>query len=156
MKSKTGLQRSYLHGSVNQNLIDTQITWNVHKINLHFSFNWDLNLIDIHATESKYSNLRCMCAIIKCFDYHSMHHILHTISNYTFLRRDRRGRDRMVVGFTTTYAISAYHHWCSEFESRSEWGVRHHVIKFVSDLRQVGGFLLVLQFPTPIKLIATI
>jgi hypothetical protein len=25
------------------------------------------------------------------------------------LLRDRRGRDRMVVGFTTTYAISAYH-----------------------------------------------
>ena len=24
--------------------------------------------------------------------------------------RGRRGRDRMVVGFTTTYAISAYHH----------------------------------------------
>jgi len=24
--------------------------------------------------------------------------------------RDRRGRDQMVVGFTTTYAISAYHH----------------------------------------------
>jgi len=24
--------------------------------------------------------------------------------------RDRRGRDRMVVGFTTTDAISAYHH----------------------------------------------
>ena len=23
---------------------------------------------------------------------------------------DRRGRDRMVVGFTTTCAISAYHH----------------------------------------------
>jgi hypothetical protein len=23
---------------------------------------------------------------------------------------DRRGRDRMVVGFTTTIAISAYHH----------------------------------------------
>ena len=23
---------------------------------------------------------------------------------------DRRGRDRMVVEFTTTYAISAYHH----------------------------------------------
>ena len=26
------------------------------------------------------------------------------------MRWDRRGRDRMVVGFTTTYAISAYHH----------------------------------------------
>jgi hypothetical protein len=24
--------------------------------------------------------------------------------------RRRRGRHRMVVGFTTTYAISAYHH----------------------------------------------
>jgi len=24
--------------------------------------------------------------------------------------RGRRGRDHMVVGFTTTYAISAYHH----------------------------------------------
>jgi len=30
---------------------------------------------------------------------------------YFFLTcRGRRDRDRMVVGFTTTYAISAYHH----------------------------------------------
>jgi hypothetical protein len=36
-----------------------------------------------------------------------------------------RVRDRMVVGFTTTYAISAYHHWCCEFESRSGRGVQH-------------------------------
>jgi hypothetical protein len=27
-------------------------------------------------------------------------------------------RGRMVVGFTTIYAISAYHHYSSEFESR--------------------------------------
>ena len=26
------------------------------------------------------------------------------------LQRDRRGRDRMIVGFTTTCAISVYHH----------------------------------------------
>ena len=51
--------------------------------------------------------------------------------------RGRRGRDCMVVGFTTTYAISAYHHWCCEFESWSGRGVQHYVIKFVSDLRQV-------------------
>ena len=55
-------------------------------------------------------------------------------------QKDRRGRDHMVVGFTTTYAISAYHYWCCEFESRSGRDV-HYVIKFVSDLRQVGGFL---------------
>ena len=52
----------------------------------------------------------------------------------------------MVVGFTTTYAISAYHHWFCEFESRPGWGVQHYVIKFVSDLRQVGSFLRVLWF----------
>ena len=52
----------------------------------------------------------------------------------------RRVHDPMVVGFTTTYAISAYHHWCCEFESQSGWGVQHYMIKFVSDLRQVSGF----------------
>jgi hypothetical protein len=29
----------------------------------------------------------------------------------------------IVVGFTTTYTISAYHYLCCEFESRSRWGV---------------------------------
>jgi len=29
---------------------------------------------------------------------------------YSINNRGRRGRDRIVVGFTTTYAISAYHH----------------------------------------------
>ena len=33
---------------------------------------------------------------------------------------------------------------------------QHYVIKFVIDLRQVGGFLRVLRFPPPIKLTATI
>jgi hypothetical protein len=29
--------------------------------------------------------------------------------------RGLRGRVRMIVGFTTTYAISSYHQWCCEF-----------------------------------------
>jgi hypothetical protein len=70
--------------------------------------------------------------------------------------RGHRGRDRMVVRFTTTYAISSYHQCCCEFESRTGRGVQHYVIKFVSDLRQVCGFLLVRLFPPPIKLITTI
>ena len=55
----------------------------------------------------------------------------------------RRGRDRMVVWFTTTHAISAYHHSRCEFESRSDeaYSIQHYVINFVSDLRHVGGFL---------------
>ena len=43
----------------------------------------------------------------------------------------RRDRVRMVVGFTTTYAISTYQHWCSEFESRTGRWVQHYVIKWL-------------------------
>ena len=55
------------------------------------------------------------------------------------------GRDCMVVGFITTYAICSYHHWRCEFEflSGEVYSKQHYVIKFVSDLRQVCGFLQV-------------
>jgi hypothetical protein len=35
----------------------------------------------------------------------------------------------------------------------SNYSLQHYVIKFVRDLRQVGGFLRVPRFPLPIKLI---
>jgi hypothetical protein len=54
-----------------------------------------------------------------------------------------RSRDHMVVGFTTTFAGEVY-------------SIQNYVIKFVSDLRQVCGFLWILQFPPPIKLTAMI
>ena len=56
------------------------------------------------------------------------------------------GYDCMVVGFTTTYAISTYHYWSCDFESGSGvvYSTQHYVIKYVSDLRQVGDFLCVL------------
>ena len=54
-----------------------------------------------------------------------------------WLFRGHRGHDRVVVGYTTTYAISAYHHWCCGFKSRSGQGIQHYVIKFVSDFRHV-------------------
>ena len=38
----------------------------------------------------------------------------------------------------------------------SERGVQHYVIKFLSDLQQVGGFFRVLRFPPPINLTTTI
>jgi hypothetical protein len=51
-----------------------------------------------------------------------------------------------------------FNYWHCEFESRSGvvCSIQHYVIKFVSDLRQVGGFLLVLRFLLPIKLTTTI
>ena len=44
--------------------------------------------------------------------------------------------------FTTTHAIRAYHHWCCEMNpSNGElYSIQHFVIKFVSDLRQIGDF----------------
>ena len=36
------------------------------------------------------------------------------------------------------------------------YSMQHYVIKFVSDLRQVSGFLRVLRFPPPIELTVTI
>ena len=50
-----------------------------------------------------------------------------------------RRRGRMVVELTTTCAIVAYHHLSCEFEPihGEVYSIKHYVIKFVSDLRQI-------------------
>ena len=53
----------------------------------------------------------------------------------------RDGHDRMVVGFTTTYAIS---NMSSNPIHGKVYSIQHYVIKFVSDLRLVFDFLRVL------------
>ena len=58
-----------------------------------------------------------------------------------------RGRDCIVVRFTTTSAVSVYHHLRCKFESRSWRDVLDTTLCDISDLRQVGGFLRVLRFP---------
>ena len=63
-----------------------------------------------------------------------------------------------LVGIINTHVISAYHNQRWEFESRlSEvYSIQHYVIELVSDLLQIGGFFRVLLlFPPPIKLTAT-
>ena len=69
-----------------------------------------------------------------------------------------RGRDRMAVGFTTTYTFCAYHYYSCEFESRSWRGVLDTTSrdKVFSGLQQSDGFLWVVRFPPPIKLTITI
>ena len=58
----------------------------------------------------------------------------------------------MVVGFTTTSTKVV-----SSNPTHGEvYSIQLYVIKFVSDLRQVGGFLKVVRFPSQIKLTATI
>ena len=37
----------------------------------------------------------------------------------SYQKRGCRGRDRMVIGFITAYAVRVYHHQCCELESHS-------------------------------------
>jgi hypothetical protein len=64
----------------------------------------------------------------------------------------------MVVGFTIP--VQSVHITTEVVSTNPVDGevcsIQHYEIKFVSDLRQVGGFLWVLRFPPPIKLTATI
>jgi hypothetical protein len=69
--------------------------------------------------------------------------------------RGHRGHDRMVVDLqllmqlvpitTKVVSLNPVHH--------EVYLIQHYVIKFISDLQQVSGFLQVLRFPPPIKLI---
>ena len=71
------------------------------------------------------------------------------------MTRARHGRDRMVVGFITTYAIGTNDVSLNPAQGKV-YSIKQYLIKFVSDLLQVVGFLRLLRFPPPIKLIATI
>ena len=83
------------------------------------------------------SSLAAMCTEYNCMLKSSSH---------TNVLGPLRGHVRMVVGFTATCAISAYHHLSCEFEPHSRRGVLYTTLcgfKFFSDLRQVDGFLWV-------------
>ena len=70
------------------------------------------------------SNASCALNLISTFISHWQWNLqgflgIYVIYVYLYLYpfKDRGCRDRMVVGFTITNAISAYHHWCCELES---------------------------------------
>jgi hypothetical protein len=50
---------------------------------------------------------------------HNLPLSIYIASNFIYIERGCRGHDRMVVGFTTTNSISAYHHKSCKFESCS-------------------------------------
>ena len=65
---------------------------------------------------------------------------------------------RMVVVFTKLFMqlVPISTKVVSSIPAHGEvYSIQHNTIKFVSDLRQVGGFLWVLRFPPPIKLTET-
>ena len=72
--------------------------------------------------------------------------------------RVRRGPDRMVddvqIPLQSEFIINKV---VSSNSTRGEvFSIQHYVIRFVIDFRQVSGFLPILQFPSPIKLTATV
>jgi hypothetical protein len=67
----------------------------------------------------------------------------------------RRGRNRMVVGFTTIYAIGSYHHWCCGIDSRSgrEWLAASRWFSLVfstikTDCHNIAEILLIIVLNT--------
>ena len=70
----------------------------------------------------------------------------------------RRGRYHMAAEIITTHAISPItNNFVRSNPAHGEvYSIQHYVTKSVRDFRQVSGFLLILPFPPPIKLTATI
>jgi hypothetical protein len=94
--------------------------------------------------------------LLKVFQlYYGM--VLSLASDVICRQRSRRGRDRMVVGFTIpVQSVSITTKVMSLNPVHGEVHlIQHYVIKYVNDLQQVCGFLWVLWFPPPIKLTAT-
>ena len=103
-----------------------------------------------NCNNSQFSPQNYMCHLIKqLMTFHFgghwfinplevINHSVHLMKSHWIGLKYNYCRGRMVVGFTTIYAISVYHHWRCDFESRSGemYSKQQYVIKFVSDLRR--------------------
>ena len=70
------------------------------------------------------------------------------IANVPRCHRPRGGSYRMVAGLTPIYATTKV---VSYNSAHGEvYSIQHYVLKFVIDLRQVGGFVYIFRFPPPI------
>jgi hypothetical protein len=92
-----------------------------------------LNYIQIFCISSKYA--KCQNFLVPGFSITKIAHFLYWLkikefkmwkTSFMYPFKQVRGchhHDHMVVGFTSTCAISAYHHYSCEMESRSWQGV---------------------------------
>ena len=66
--------------------------------------------------------------------------------------------DVYFISIDWSYGIWIYYYLCPSvpITTKVVSSIQHYVLKFVSDLRQVDGFLRVLRFPPPMKLTAKI
>jgi hypothetical protein len=93
---------------------------------LFFVFFWLVHITEygsiLHGDIPLYSNITLLRRILQdvplCF--------------FSFFLRGRHGRDCMVVGFTTIYAISAYHHQHCEYNSFMVFNATFNNISVIS------------------------
>jgi hypothetical protein len=80
------------------------------------------------------------------------------LTDHSLYSPRRSGRDGMVIGFTNTCAISAYHHLRYEFEPLSSQGVLDSTLCYTDCHWPVTsqGIFRALQFPTAKTLTAII
>ena len=88
------------------------------ELNSNFWYYIVLNQLDLRPVSLTYGQCPWPLRNIR-YENYSFHY--KTVSLFCFFNSGRR--DRMVVGFTTTYAISDHHHKGWEFKSCSWWGV---------------------------------
>jgi hypothetical protein len=139
---------------------------------LQFFWKYPKNNFTMHSTYVTMMIIYCSFRWVICLCLITLLHYLMDYNNFLvistnilllikFLHYKKKIRDpswsygRWIY---TTCAISTNHHKVvSSIPANGEvYFIQHYVIKFVSDLRQVGGFLWVLRFPTLIKLTTTI
>ena len=120
----------------------TQLQWSTFQCSPAkvFSVKEDINT---------YFNVNCFLVRVSCIS-DIICQFVHRLSIPLKLKGGRRGRDRMVVGFTTTCAISAYYQVVRSNPVHGEvYSIQYYAIQFVRDLR-------FLPFSLPINLIVTI
>ena len=82
--------------------------------------------------------------------------ITHDIRDYLpLLHKERKSEHPEAVRTDNLNMMNIYEESTLNFWICELYSIQHYVIKFISDLRQVVGFLRVLRFPPPIKLDAT-
>jgi hypothetical protein len=80
------------------------------------------------ATETNVNLLleKMLMVKVRLFNYRNI-----LLLQVFIMSRGRHGRDHIVVGLATTYAISAYHHYRCEFEPHSGevYSIQHYAIE---------------------------
>jgi hypothetical protein len=93
------------------------------------------------------------CRIISVTTYIAIHQDIKFITKNNDL-----GGMTIILQLTKTQSYREMTRWCNYWCARLEFGNSwvQFPVWFVSDLRQIGGFLRVLRFPPVMKLTATI